>query len=251
MTDFDLAVKLDLERGTAGKIRLRLWEKGRVEPDNWDLALSMKKTKTIRWSAVEPERQEEVAARAATRAKRRRKWSDLKLEEQAQFILQGLADPAVYGAVMDAQASHRVKGRATARHNESLAAKRHRLARERKQAERERSAVLDFLKIAGHLHEQVIVASGVKSFLLVDIGRYLNGEATKIAPVKYAEVAEDLREVMADVGVALHAVESALGIHDGTCSACGANIKPIEEERQLPEHVTGVDEIIDADAIEL
>lgn len=251
MTDFDLAMRLGLERGTAGKARLRLWEKGRVEPDNWDLALSMKKTNTIRWSTVEPARQDEVAARAATRAKRRRKWSDLKLEEQAQFILQGLSDPAVYGAVMEAQTSQRVKGRATARRNESLAAKRQRLARERRQAERERSAVLDFLKIAGHLHEQVIVANGVKSFLLTDIGRYLNGEATKIGPAKYAEVAKDLREVMADVGVALQAVESALGTQDGTCPTCGANVRPVGEERQLPERVTDIDEIIEVDAIEL
>jgi hypothetical protein len=251
MTDYDMAAKVGLERGTAGKIRLRLWEKGLVEPDNWDLALKMKKTRTIQWSAVEPDRQNEVAALAATRGERKRKWSSLKVEEQAQFILQGLSDPAVYGAVMDAQASQRVKGRATARHNESLAAKRQRLARERKQAERERSAVLDFIKIASHLHDQVIVANGVKSFLMVDIGRYLNGEATKIPPVKYAEVAKDLHEVMADVGLALHAVESALSIHDGTCPTCGANLQPIEEERQLPEHVPDVEEIIEVDAIEI
>lgn len=251
LTDYDLAMKLNLERGTAGKARLRLWEKGMVEPDNWDVALTMKKTNTIRWSTVEPERWNEVKDRTAARSKRRRKWSDLKVDEQAQFILQGLSDPAVYGAVMEAQTSQKVKGRATARRNESLAAKRQRLHREKKQAERERSAVLDFLKIAIHLHEQVIVANGVKSFLLTDIGRYLNGEATKIAPIKYAEVAEDLREVMADVGVALHAVESALGIHDGTCPACGANLKPIEEERQLPEHVTDIEEIIEVDAIEI
>jgi len=251
LTDFDLAMKLGLERGTAGKARLRLWEKGKVEPDNWDLALTMKKTNTIRWFTVEPERWEEVKARAATRRVKRRRWSDLKIEERAQFILQGLSDPAVYGAVMEAQASQRVKGRATARRNESLAAKRQRLVREKKQAERERSAVLDFIKIASHLHEQVIVANGVKSFLLTDIGRYLNGEPTKIPPVKYAEVAEDLREVMGDVGIALQAVEAALGIHDGTCPTCGANVAPIEEERQLPEFVTDVEEIIEADAIEL
>lgn len=251
LTDFDLATKLGFERGTAGKARLRLWEKGLVEPDNWDLALTMKKTNTIRWSAVAPERQQEVAALAATRAKRRRKWSDLKLDEQAQFILQGLSDPAVYGAVIEAQASQRVKGRATARRNESLAGKRQRLARERKQAERERSAVLDFLKIAGHLHEQVIVANGVKGFLLTDVGRYLNGESTKVSPQKYAEVAEGLREVMADGGEALQAVETALGIHDGTCPICGQNVVPIEEERQLPEHVAEVDDIIEVNAIEI
>jgi hypothetical protein len=251
LTDYDLAMKLHLERGTAGKARLRLWEKGKVEPDDWDLALTMKKTNTIRWSTVEPGRWDEVRARAATRRVRRRKWSDLKVEDQAQFILQGLSDPAVYGAVMEAQASQRIKGRATARHNESLAAKRQRLAREKKQAERERSAVLDFIKIAAHLHEQVIVANGVKSFLLTDIGRYLNGEATKIPPVRYAEVADDLREVMSDAGVAVQAVEAALGIHDGTCPACGANVKPIEEERQLPEFVAEVEEVIEVDAIEL
>jgi len=251
LTDFDLAMRLGLERGTAGKARLRLWERGLVEPDDWDLALTMKKTSTIRWSAVDPDRQEEVAARAATRSKRRRKWSDLKLEEQAQFILQGLADPAVYGAVMEAQASQRVKSRATARKNESLAAKRQRIARERKQAERERSAVLDFLKIAGHLHEQVIVANGVKSFLMVDLGRYLNGENTKIPPAKYADVATDLREVMADVGLALQAVEAAIGIHDGTCPTCGQNVVPITEERQLPERVEDMEDVIEVDAIEL
>src|SRR5205085_6991678 len=143
-TDFERATKVGLERGTAGKARLRLWEQGRVEPDNWELALTMKRTSTIRWTAVaDPAQYDEVAARASTRAKRRRKWSDLATEEQAKFILQGLADPAVYAAVMDAQASQRVKGRAKARANESNAAKRQRLARERKTAEREKSAVLD------------------------------------------------------------------------------------------------------------
>jgi len=252
LTDYELATELGLERGTTGKARLRLWEQGLVEPDNWDLALTMKRTSTIRWTAVAPPaRRADVAARAATRAKRRRKWSDLKVDEQAKFILQGLSDHRVYAAVMETQASQRVKGRAQARANESHAAKRQRLARERKDAEREKSAVLDFIKIAAHLHEQVIVANGVRSFLMIDVARHLNGEPAKIPGDKYAEVARDLREVMEDVGAALQAVEAALGSDDGTCPTCGGNVAPIEEERQLPAEVQLEGQIIDADAIEL
>lgn len=252
LTDLELATKLGLERGTAGKARLRLWEQGLVEPDDWDLALTMRKTSTLRWTAVaEPERQPEVAARASTRARRRRKWSDLKIEEQAQFILQGLSNHAVYAAVMEAQVSQRVKTRAKARANESDAAKRQRLARERKDAEREKSAVLDFIKIATHLHEQVIVARGVRNFLMIDVARFQNGEPTKIPAGKYAEVAADLREVMEDAGAALRAVELAIGAYDGRCPTCGLNVVPIEEERHLPAHVEEIEGTIDADAIEL
>jgi len=91
----------------------------------------------------------------------------------------------------------------------------------------------------------------VRSFLLVDVARYLNGEPTKIPAEKYAEVAHDLREVMQDVGDALQAVEAAIGAHDGTCPVCGQNVIPVEEDRQLPAQVELNGEIIDADAIEL
>lgn len=253
LTDHELAARLDMERGTAGKARLRLWEQGLVEPDNWELALEMRRTSTIRWRAVpDPERHAEIAARASTRAKRRRKWSDLSVREQADFILQGLSSHEVYAAVMEAQASQRVKGRASARRNESLAAKRQRLARERKDAEREKSAVTDFLKIAAHLNDQVIVANGVRSFLMMDVARHLNGEATKIPPERYADVAANLREVMEDAGAALRAVEQAIGAGDAVCPTCGQETRPAaEEDRRLPERVELDEPIIDVDAIEL
>ena len=55
------------------------------------------------------------------------------------------------------------------------------------------------------LCDQVVVANGVCSFLMIDVARHLNGEATKIAAENYADVAANLREVMEDAGAALNA----------------------------------------------
>jgi hypothetical protein len=212
ITDKELCSAIDLPDGAIRPARLRLHRKGLVERNGGG------------WVATPPERQAEVREAAARKPPRRRRLTDISLEERVAIAAMLLDDSEVNKALSDSIDQRRGWRQARAR-AKGVAAEREHERRERRaeaaQAEREKSTYVDFLKMRNNLKDAVEVVLGVGRFLEDDFARHENREATKIPAGSWPDVLRNVTELLTVI-VALHQrLHDVMGDPIETCPLCG------------------------------
>jgi hypothetical protein len=244
LSDAELGARLPhLHRGQYSPARVRLYRAGRVE-------LAGKNDDGVElWRAVtDPDRYAEVAEQAQQRPLRRVTWDRADPEAKAAFILRALGDSKVRAAIDEARASGRGARRAKAEsRRETQAEQRERKAR-LKQAQKDKDALLDFLKVHDHLRDAVLAMSGIRAFLAVEQARLNNAEPWRIPPRKWPQVYASVTEVLEDTVALRQELGEWLGIEDDVCPACGHTDAP--EIGQGYIDIDETDVIVDATVID-
>jgi hypothetical protein len=218
--------------------RIRLWESGEIEPttdSGWREAL-VSRIKGVGWHMVEPERKDEVAARAKTRRKRNAKSA----EDRARRAFEDLADPVVFRLYQqltkhnpaDTQAGQRRRERAL--HEREVEAKR-----EARRAEQANEAGADIKKKIASLWESRATVAAVDRHLIRERARVATGEPQAISTADWLVVLRDVALILTSMGSIWHNVRD-LG-DNLPCPVCGSAQR--SDERHLMPFTP-----IDADA---
>jgi hypothetical protein len=214
ITDKQLCAAIDLPDGAVRPARLRLYRKGLVEPDGQG-----------GWMATPAGRQEEVRQAAAQKPPRRRKLTDISLDERVAIAVALVGDGEVNRVLAESIDQRRAWRQARAR-AKGIEAEREHERRERRaevaQAEKEKSTYVDFLKTRNNLKDAVEVVLGVNRFLEDDFARYERGEATKIPPTSWPDVLRNTTEMLAAVVVLHQRLHEVLEEPIEACPLCGA-----------------------------
>jgi DNA repair exonuclease SbcCD ATPase subunit len=217
ISDKELCAKIDLPDGAIRPARLRLYRRGLVEPDG-----------NGKWIVVPPERQSEVREAAAKKPPRRRRLTEIGIEERVAMVTALLADDEVNHALSESVDRRRAWRRARAR-AKGLQAEREQERRERRaeatQAEKDKSAYVDFLKTRNHLKDAVEVVLGINRFLEEDFARYERGESTKIPTGSWPDVLRNVTELLSVVVATHKRLHEVLEEPLDQCPLCGRELR--------------------------
>jgi hypothetical protein len=200
--------------------RLRLWLRGEIEPvteQDWRLALK-RSFVDVRWHRTEPDRREEVAARAGARTERNAESSP---EQKAKEIVEQLADPTVNRLVLQMTKDGPGSRRAQRRAEDALRRRHMEVRQEAAQAKREKSRRADFLSILRHLWDARGAVNAVHVHLIEERARVATGEEPRIPLADWLTAARDVRKILENMGVAWQNVRD-LENPNAPCPACGA-----------------------------
>lgn len=238
-----------LPSGVVDPARIRLWERGLIEPDSdrgWADALA-NRVKSVGWQFVEDlERRADVASRAATRTRRNAKP---KAEERARKVVEALQDPTVARLVAQMTNDGQGSAKALRRADQSLRAQHMARLKDARQAEREKTANADFKRMLAHLWDARGSVGSIDRHLIAERARVANGERPRIQPEDWITALNDVRTIIKSFGTMWQNVRD-LGADEEPCPACGA--RQIDEERQLKEFAVEADadeEVTDAEVV--
>jgi urease gamma subunit len=168
------------------------------------------------WMAVEdPERVEELRAKAQQRQPRRKQLRELPFEMRLAAVNELLKDDDLNSALLNQQGRSWSRARGRARgarreHEREMREVKAKLAEE----ERDRSTLVDFLKAKRNLLKTVEVVRSVEEFVREDLQRRAEGKQTRIPPQHWAEVADLLADAAAAASDAEKLVRDQLGLVD-------------------------------------
>ncbi len=224
--------------GVVDPARIRLWEAGRIEPEDdqgWHDALAHK-AKTVGWVVVDdPERRKVVAERAAGRKRRNAKPS---AERQAREVVEALKDPIVNRLVNEMTKDGSGSPRAQTQAAKVMRAEHMARKRQADWAARDKAANAEFRRVLVHLWDARGVVGAVDSHLIQERARVANGEPRRISDADWAQALADVRQIIQSFGQMWQNVRD-LGGKDEPCPACGAI--QIDEDRHVGAFVLDVE----------
>lgn len=209
--------------------RMRLWLAGLIEPDSdsgWDDALA-NKVKGVRWRCVDdPEQQNAVAERAATRKSR----IASSPEERARRIVDAMDDPTVRRLVDTMMKSGAGSARSQRGVEQALRKQHQDRRHQARRAARDKVADADFKQMIAQLWDSRGAVAAIDAHLIEERARAANGEQRRISDHEWVVALTDVRTIIKSFGSMWKNVRD-IRDPDEPCPACGA--AQVEEERHL------------------
>jgi hypothetical protein len=250
ITREELIAEIGLPSGTLDPARIRLWEVGKIEPDNasgWDDALA-NRVKTVRWTVVDdPVRQADVRDRARARKRRNAKPS---AEQRACEIVDALKDSTVNRLVKEMTKDGVGSRRAQQQAAKILRAQHMERNRQAKAAEREKATNAEFKRLLAHLWDARGAVGAIDAHLIQERARVANCDPRKISDSDWAVALRDVRMIIGSFGQMWQNVRDLGGKHE-PCPACGS--PQVDEDLHLGAFVIDaeVEDLTEADVVNI